>query len=408
MKTHLNYIGNTVLLGDNNAALYTLEDLAEFYFSDKKILEQTEILSKVNIKRLANEPDFSIFTTNKENTKYLYVDLAGSRVAFFKSEHDFISMGLVKCAKCSSFKKQDSFFLDTNDGKIFCSACAKGFKACDICGKKHAALGRKSLEDKTVDVCSACVFDILACSACNKYHLHKCPNQDMSRMVGCNISEPIKPVGMITKDLPVYIGMELEISTHDVTGVIAGFRKHYPGLFWGVSDGSVDGVEIVSQPMSFSQWKKIKIDWPINGGNENCGIHLHICRSPHRHDQLLDILNLFWNNKNDIYKVAERDQNNYSQIRSLDTYKSCKNLTYFIGGDKYSALNFCNIKTLEYRIFKSFTDDHKIHKNIEFAFALYDWSNRGGNTANFSDFKNFIQKEKDKYNHLTAFLERVF
>lgn len=401
IQTHKTALGDTVLLiGDY--VVDGLESLLIYLLCGNEQISAS-ILEKIKIK--TQDPIDRHLVFISEKGKILCV--LGSDFRFFDNKQEMEKFfGFFNCQGCAQFKKEKDPFFDIVSRQNYCVSCCSKFKKCDFCKLPSAILSRENIDNKIQNICQLCRYDIVSCDRCPTYHLNHCPKTNFDQIQSCQISLPIVKTGK-TDRIPIYIGMELEISTSDPADVIAGFRKKYPGLFWGVRDGSVSGVEMVSQPMSLDYWKTVSIDWRINGGNDHCGIHLHVCRMPHRHAQLFSILKFMDNNREFIYSVAERRSQEYAKIVELSNYMHEENLTNRRDGNKYVALNFSNIKTLEYRIFKSTTDDMRIHKNIEFVSALWDWTNRGGVSETKKEFSAFVKSERDYYPNLNKFLEVI-
>jgi hypothetical protein len=74
--------------------------------------------------------------------------------------------------------------------------------------------------------------------------------------------------------------------------------------------------------------------------------------------------------------------------------------------DKYCVVNFRPQFTIEFRHFKASLNPHTIYKNIEFIFALIEWSDLISHAkARYVDlFKEFVKKNKFKYRYLFKFL----
>lgn len=124
--------------------------------------------------------------------------------------------------------------------------------------------------------------------------------------------------------------------------------KHY-GMFYADIDSSIDenfgtkGVEFTSQPLPYGWlikeiaklWKKYP--WQHN---ESCGIHVHVNRGMISEKRIKKLRScLFDMPRNEIVSLFGRYSPDYANPYNLHS--------------RYSAINICNEKTVEFRMFPS-------------------------------------------------------
>lgn len=315
-----------------------------------------------------------------------------------QTESEFLRIrGLCKCGDCLVIGE----FSSRNDSlKKICKECAEKYRVCFHCGQVT-----KEFDGVKKPICRNCRGARYHCGICDDHHVGPC-----IKTLGSGFNErgrwpDIKPQGGKTK-FPFYAGMELEINTSDSVKTLQMIRENYPDLFWGTRDGTVEGIELVSMPATLEYWQGVNFKFFSGCREGQAGIHVHVDRLPHEHFQLAAILEFFFNNKAFVYKIAERETH-FAKINSLDIYKKQEDLTGFLGGDKYSALNFCHRKTLEYRIFNSTLNLDHIKKDVEFCFALWDWTRRGSFQTTEKDFTKFCHSEKETFPYLSKYIERT-
>lgn len=174
------------------------------------------------------------------------------------------------------------------------------------------------------------------------------------------------------EDCTLY-GVELETEkasgadywNNDQTDII---KQAYPCRL--ARDGSLnsDGVEIISEPMSFRYWTsresviknafKELSHYRISHDSGSCGLHIHVTRpSEEVIDRILFIMEVY---KNEFQKFARRrsswarwlsEMEQYEDADEIKTIKWCHDKKCMAQGHS-CALNLGNRNTIEFRIFK--------------------------------------------------------
>ena len=315
--------------------------------------------------------------------------------------------GLERCCECQAWNPVSC--LTNGDHGYHCAPCQARFTPCALCSEEIPPREFGRVSGVTGHVCPECCNSYHYCGDCEEHHNTRfCPNADLDEIHDHGFHPEIQPKGEIsTSRFPFYLGMELELCTEYPVETLKYIRRHHKDLFWGVYDGSVSGVEIVSQPATYEYWKDLTFHIHSSVRSGGGGIHLHVDRAGFKHDQVLNVLKFFWGNKDFVKAIAERDEKleEWAQIRDPERdYRGVSDLRTWKGGDKYSAVNFCHSKTLEFRIFNTAKAKPTILKNMEFISSLWDWTNSGSlaSTPKKRDYLSFV-KEKD-YPNLNGFI----
>ncbi len=180
-------------------------------------------------------------------------------------------------------------------------------------------------------------------------------------------------------------------------------------------DGSLhNGFEIVSQPATVEEHKKrwkdfFEINWSERGlrswDTTTCGMHVHVSRKPLSDLTIAKAL-VFINghqNQNFITKIAGRGENSYCKIKQK-TYRDVKQRV-----ERYEALNLCNSKTIEFRIFKGSLKKETFFKNLEFCEALIEFCSPAQRSLldcqSVNVFVTFIVENKKRWPFLHTFIK---
>lgn len=200
-------------------------------------------------------------------------------------------------------------------------------------------------------------------------------------------------------------------------------------------DGSVDGFEIVSHPMSRGFFYKEFVPKLTEGmeflrqmgfrGHNKAGIHIHVSSSSISAKMLKNMVNLMYQNKVEHRttwrKIVQRRQyelDRWASMKPETLNNKTKTNTYkvidaydrqgryykpLIGSSRYSAINTSNDQTVEFRVFNSNTRIERIVKNAEVIFSLIDYS-KTSRPMFLHRYLDFVFDKKDKYKEFCDFL----
>lgn len=216
----------------------------------------------------------------------------------------------------------------------------------------------------------------------------------------------------------VLLGLELEMEIKsdycrdERAGALLEGLGQYANFHYGLceEDGSLDngfelvtaytGLDVHADQLAFF---KTGLRGAISHDSDNCGLHVHICKSDmstlHGAKMILFINDQA--NQKLIKAIARRDDSSYAKFKNKqgdrDWLKSAvgcetkrsqlRNLNH----DRYEALNFKNDKTIEFRLFKGSLVYETIMSCLEFTYATWFFT-RESSTKNMTidGFLKFI------------------
>lgn len=206
-----------------------------------------------------------------------------------------------------------------------------------------------------------------------------------------NDNPPIEFFGECHTGAGRYAGVELEIDYGDVCGFAEEVNEEMDSRIFLMEDSSLsnDGVEIITQPLSYDEHMNTGLwDWVtreadnygFDGEADSCGIHVHISRdslwNSNTIDNLLFLVNRYWT------KIVEFSRRDYCDLeRWADKHvkdkperdvkiDDIKNGEW--GRNRYSAINLRNHHTIEFRMFKGSLKQAEILGAIQFAYLFVD------------------------------------
>ena len=217
----------------------------------------------------------------------------------------------------------------------------------------------------------------------------------------------------------VLLGLELEMEIKDNyskderAGILLENVGDYEGNTYALceEDGSLEnGFEMVTGYTGLDvhaeqlQYFKQGLKGAISHDSDNCGLHVHICKSDmstlHGAKMIL-FINDQANHKL-IKAIARRDSSEYAKIKNkADSKQWLKDAVHYssvkdrqlrsLNADRYEALNFKNTKTIEFRLFKGSLVYETIMSCLEFTYATWFFT-RDASTKNLTidGFLKFI------------------
>ncbi|MDP3308281.1 hypothetical protein [Methylotenera sp.] len=233
------------------------------------------------------------------------------------------------------------------------------------------------------------------------------------------------------------LGVELEVYAEDRGDCVESVKNEMPNDWIFERDASLCesyGFEIISQPYGPTEWAEHAVNLlrTLNN-NDACGysgdagsgygIHINVHRrnlSPLQEARLMMFL-LVDSNREFVKSIAQRDQiygSSLHQIGSIMAPTIAK-----IGGlhtrtkrkpqglGKYCPLNLNN-DIAEFRLFQSTLYLPSFMKNLEFVWALVEWTNVRATTGTSTDHMQFVMwlgatsERIQRYPHLVAYLRK--
>lgn len=237
---------------------------------------------------------------------------------------------------------------------------------------------------------------------------------DSSRLQWVRIEQPVRLQNYSTRvtdvlraqeEKGIHYGVELELEhiNQDKLNII---NRILSKVAIAKRDGSISqGCEIVTLPGTIQQQKEwfkpfFAAKCADMTAEPNCGIHIHVGK---RHLSFLTQGRIaqFVNdpdNKARIVKIAGRESERFARFgngtKVTTPWKAITGDKYKVhpsfDWNKYSAVNFAPRPTLEFRIFKSTTNEEEFHRFLEFTEATVNYCNLAGD-----DNKGKIRTLKD-------------
>ena len=224
---------------------------------------------------------------------------------------------------------------------------------------------------------------------------------------------------------PYFIGIELEMekdNTHkkereeDILEILN--TEYYDNLLEWKEDGSlVDGVEMVTAPISLEIFKKEIVPVIQNlqkkgftsekGGR--CGMHVHISRNVFSEEAQARLILIYAKFENIIKILSRRNGNTHYCADVLNTVNavSLDNAEEVVQNQKSksksTAINFNNSETIEFRVFRGTMNTDTLIANIQLVQLIADLSLTDMSVQDILNltFNNLVQKmQEDNYQEL--------
>jgi|SRR5579859_458578 len=197
---------------------------------------------------------------------------------------------------------------------------------------------------------------------------YECESSRDARLYGYDYTPSLRFRG----DKAPYYGMELEVTTDNVSSMLDVVESRAGSLIYAKEDSSVQGAELVTHPMSY-QWAMESFPWSMlseireTGATviaEENGIHIHVGRDGFDSPSHLYRWMKFWyRNPRDIQRIARRRADHWgafnpdhrkAQIEHVKRDKPGYNYPADqTTQERYAAINTTNDATLEVRVFAS-------------------------------------------------------
>lgn len=234
-----------------------------------------------------------------------------------------------------------------------CESCFEGFPACPTCETRYAN-----------------AFRAVTCPCQYQYDDDNGDN-DLIHHYSYRPTPEFHGAG------PLYLGMELEVETDDTWQSSNTAVNALGSLAYLKEDGSVDGFEIVTHPMSYA-YALAEFPWQLlpeladEGCNthEGTGLHIHVSRNAFRSPcHIFRWHKLIYRNAGAVQALARRGDNEYASFGTerYDSEPISKGLPQSTG--RYSAINAQNPDTFEMRMFKASLRPQEVQSALAFADA---------------------------------------
>ena len=220
----------------------------------------------------------------------------------------------------------------------------------------------------------------------------------------------------------LFFGIELEVEKEESDVMVSKMAEKIVNedVYYLKKDGSLsNGFEIVTHPMTFEyiQEQKEKVfksllDKLIAAGyrsydSKTCGIHIHLTKKCFSTWQLYRFIKFFIDNREFVTAISQREIEQLERWASIEE-ESTSSIIYKAkkkngNSKRYSAVNLQNSQTIEIRIFRGTLNYLSFLKNIEFCYALFNFS-RDIKETTISAFKEYIE-QSNEYAMLKKFIK---
>lgn len=258
-----------------------------------------------------------------------------------------------------------------------------------------------------------------------------------------------EPIWFGGRRQPYYLGFELEISAerYDTAPISAWCKNNgHADMLYCKEDGSVEGFEIVSHPMTPEYFDSVNWDgffnmlennYPMHGRDEPTGhgLHVHVSRTAFPHNSTLARWSYLLNrHESHVNRVARRSYSNWARFTSYpvrmclpyergndgthyetgapicehgccfervlvrDTARRIRHQFQTVGyPERYQAVNLTNENTVEVRVFKStrkpdefISSLHFVAATVEFVRNMQPWNATRESVA-WERFTEYVQ-----------------
>ena len=319
-----------------------------------------------------------------------------------------------QCMECGEWYSSDKIITDT-EGQHLCEDCySNNYYTCALCGEfvRDSDSYLDTISDEIY--CEYCYSNEIGSRVINSYH----SNDDWT--VHCTENE----YNDYMSD-KLTLGLEIEVAG-DATCAEGFMDKVDNDLIYLERDGSVDGFEIITQPMTRQYATGIFTDKMSKGfeflkehnfkGHNAGGIHIHV-RLPYDN---IDFMSCILKLKKLLYNLPTNMQDLLLLItqRRLDNLKRWSNNMYYrkltlqnctLQDNRYELLNMdSRTQTLEFRMFNSSLRTERIMKNIEVVLSLLDYVDTYYTVEmydkNLFTWLDYVKRNEEKYPNLVRFI----
>ncbi len=361
----------------------------------------------------------------------------GAKVKYRKASNFLFTNGSFYCTACIETCKHcntlaPSHSMTSVGGSRYCKACHdRKYFRCGDCGKSYP-LSEEMRIDGGYIVCESCFEDnYFCCDECettypNSYHQRDGMCQRCARLTGHVHTCDYKPETLFYGN-GLMMGIELEIDKkrgeEDLFECATELHSMSDGeqRFYLKEDGSLsNGLEIVSHPMSLEvhkkyDWQKVFRTCVTHGFNSHntktCGLHVHISR---KYMSFLDCvrLGMFVAFNKDKFEALSRRKENYDYAKFKKIHKGELKQAGRSEDGRYEAINWTNLGTIEFRMFKGTLLPETFIATLELVHAVAHFvktvnTNQIYGTKerkSWSLFCDFVSKDRRNYKNLLAFM----
>lgn len=320
-----------------------------------------------------------------------------------------------QCMECGEWYSSEKIITDS-EGQHLCEDCyCDNYYTCADCGEfvhQNYACWDEATDEM---YCEYCYSTNIGSQIINSYH----SNNDWT----VHLTENELDIYMSDK---LTLGLEIEVAGD--TSCAEGFMDKIDNdLIYLERDGSVEGFEIITQPMTRQYATELFEDKISKGfeflkennfkGHNAGGIHIHVGLP---YDKELDFMSCLLKLKKLLYNLPPHLQDLLLLIsqRKSDALKRWSDNMYYrkltlqnctLQSNRYELLNIdSRTRTLEFRMFNSNLRTERIMKNIEVVLSLLDYVETYYTVEmydkNLFTWLDYVKRNEEKYPNLVAFI----
>lgn len=274
-----------------------------------------------------------------------------------------------ECRGCSVWADADNGQSAQDTGRFYCSDCFRAILwECYQCGSWVESL---ECDDQCED-----------CARCDDCGYLECECRDDDACDGL-YSYDYKPCPEFHGEGRTYLGLELEVSTpwRRKSEAVQIAHEHIGSMGYLKEDGSVDGFEIVTHPMTpdyaarHFPWQMLHELAEVGCGDENAGIHVHVNRKAFDSPaHIFRWLKLIYRNEREVTAIARRESQQWAPFRRSERSNCKAQAKGDRYGNRYSAVNTCNRATFEVRVFASSLNEREVRAALDLVAASVEYT----------------------------------
>ena len=311
------------------------------------------------------------------------------------------------CEDCGKLVPDGDIIAVDDNNRFVCEDCSNDYYACDHCGGLFSDC-YLAVNTVPLTLCDYCYgYHYFTCADCGEVYYHEdgeyvddcCYCRDCAdNYRNCILPYSAKPSPMFLGEGVGYYGLELEIDNgEDKQDAARDIQAAGGDHIYIKEDGSLscDGMEIVTHPATLEYhvnhfpWTDIceaALSYGYRShGTDTCGLHIHASRSLFGETQIeqdltiAKIMLLFdrWYDTK-IVRFARRSLANMRRwadkpnagIRPEDDDGTAISKSKKDANNRYRAINLCNRRTVEFRLFKGTLKRDTIVASIQWTDTL--------------------------------------
>lgn len=312
------------------------------------------------------------------------------------------------CERCNSSFCNNYYDSRCVSGTTLCESCYEDADAfeCLVCRCYRFGDQLANPDDDSEDwYCTRCVSN-------GNMYIHSYSYKPMPKF--------LKTENDKSTDLHFGIELEVEKAESDISHPDMAKQIHNENLYYLKRDGSLDnGFEIVTHPMTFNyiQANRETVFLPLlnklvdnqyrSYDANSCGIHIHMSKQAFGTWQLYRFMKFFIDNRDFVTAISQRKPEKLERWAAIDNdnedaiiYKAKKK---YGNSKRYVAVNLQNQSTVEIRIFRGTLNYFSFMKNVEFCYALFNFT-RDSKDTSVNSFKEYIATSNE-YTMLKKFIK---